>query len=131
MKTKGNIKPFIAVLYFGILLTFSQTISAQETKKTSEEKAETLTELMKEKLMLDDNQYAKVYDINLKYIKKNAQLQSSSSRRLSKLKTLRTNQDVKDKELKNVLNSEQYKVYQQLKEKLKEELKENRKKQQK
>jgi hypothetical protein len=125
MKT-ASIKSFIGVLLFGLLFTSGQAVSAQETKKSPEEKAKVLTERMKEKLTLIDDQSSKVYEINLKYIKKNEQLQNSSGGRPSKLKTLKANQEAKDKELKSVLSSEQYEAYQQLKEQLMEELKENR-----
>ena len=122
-----RVKRFIIVLLFGSLFTFTQASALHSQKKTSEERAKNLTERMKRELSLDDNQYSKVYDINLEYVKKSEQLQNSSAGRLSKLKTFRANQETQDKELKIVLTDVQYKKYQQLKERLKEEFKENRK----
>jgi periplasmic protein CpxP/Spy len=130
MKTKSlnlSVKSFFTMILLGCLLSIGQTLNAQEAQKTSEDQAKNLTEKMKEKLSLDDQQYSKGYDINLKYIKKGEELKNSSASRRSKLKTFKSNQDAKDKEVKGVLNDEQYKEYQKLKEQLKEELKEKAK----
>ncbi len=112
------------VILLGYFLIIGLPLHAQESKSTSEEWAKTLTDKMKEKLSLDSQQYPKVYDINLKYIKKNMELQNSSARRMEKFKTLKANMEAKDKELKNILTADQYKVYETMKEQLKEELKE-------
>ncbi|MCI1683703.1 MAG: hypothetical protein LKI39_14280 [Bacteroides sp.] len=122
-----SISSFLSMMLLGGLLLLSQTLSAQEAKMSSEEMAQNLTGIMKEKLSLDDQQYAKIYNINLNYINKNKELQNSSEGRMSKFKTFKSNQKAKDKELKSVLSNEQYNEYQQLKEKLKKEFKEYQK----
>ncbi len=129
MKTesfKMNIFSYLSTMLLTCLLLFCQTLDAQETKKSREEEAaEKLTEMMDEKLSLDDQQSKKIYDINLKYINMNEQLQNSSARRISKLKTLKSNQEAKEKELKSILTDEQYNEYQRIKTSLREEFKEN------
>ncbi|TWV10523.1 hypothetical protein FQ707_12555 [Bacteroidaceae bacterium HV4-6-C5C] len=112
------------VILLGYFLIMGLPLHAQESKSTSEKWARALTDQMKEKLSLDSQQYSKVYDINLKYIKKNMELQNSSARRMEKFKILKANMEAKDKELKNILTADQYKVYETMKEQLKEELKE-------
>lgn len=129
MKTESfklNIFSYLSTMLLTCLLLFCQTLDAQETKKSREEEAaEKLTEMMDEKLSLDDQQSKKIYDINLKYINMNEQLQNSSARRISKLKTLKSNQEAKEKELKSILTDEQYNEYQRIKTSLREEFKEN------
>lgn len=130
MKTKLfrlSVSSFLSMMILSSLLLFSQTLSAQEAKMSSEEMAQNLTEIMKEKLSLNDQQYTNIYSINLNYIKKNKELQNSSEGRMSKFRAFKSNQKAKDKELKSVLSNEQYNEYQQLKEKLKKEFKEYQK----
>jgi|ADGO01.1.fsa_nt_gi hypothetical protein len=91
--------------------------------KSNEERAKMLTERMKENLSLSDDQYGKVYNINLAFINKATQLKNSGGGRLAKARKLKDADSERDKMLKGVLNDEQFKKYKQQKENNREELK--------
>lgn len=96
-------------------------------KKTPEERAKMMTDRMKEKLVLTDAQYTPVYNIHLKYAKKNEELKQSTEDKKAKGQKFQALQTEKDKELKTVLTDEQYKKYQALKQEKKDEMKEKAK----
>ena len=68
--------------------------------KSNEERAKMLTESMKKNLVLADDQYEKVYVINLAFINKATQVRNSGGGRLSKARKLKSVDGERDKLLK-------------------------------
>lgn len=104
---------FLITLLFVTLGSFAQT--------TPEERATSQTNRMKTELNLTDDQYSKVYDINLGIIMKNDGIKNSTFSEEVKKEVLQSNQQARKSMLKDVLTAAQY-------EKLEAEVKEIKKK---
>ena len=108
---------FLIALLFISLGSFAQA--------TPEERATNQTNRMKTELNLTDDQYTKVYDINLGIIIKNDGVKASTFSEEVKKEVLQSNQQARKSMLKDVLTAAQY-------EKLETEVKEiNKKKREK
>jgi len=103
----------LITLLFISLGSFAQT--------TAEERATNQTNRMKTELNLSDDQYTKVYDINLGIIMKNDGIKASTFSEEVKKEVLQSNQQARKSMLKDVLTAAQY-------EKLETEVKEIKKK---
>jgi len=112
---------FSTVFLSASLLVGAATASAQtpDSTRTAESRANTLTDKMKTELTLTDEQYPKVQAINLKYAQKNQALFQGTGGRFAKLRSLKSSQKDKSKEMKAVLTSDQYKKYEQMMEEMK------------
>lgn len=112
-----------------VLMVF--TVSAQNKKtiqdSTPEQRAKIQTEWMKTNLALNAAQTEQVYNLNLQYAQKNAPILQSKDGKLSKYKKLKALQQEKSAALTKILDAEQYKKYQELKEQMLETIKEKRK----
>ncbi len=104
---------FLIALLFISLGSFAQA--------TPEERATNQTNRMKTELNLTDDQYTKVYDINLGIIMKNDGIKASTFSEEVKKEVLQSNQQARKSMLKDVLTAAQY-------EKLETEVKEIKKK---
>ncbi|MEY3048946.1 MAG: hypothetical protein RL365_984 [Bacteroidota bacterium] len=104
---------FLIALLFVSVMSFAQT--------TAEERATNQTNRMKTELNLTDDQYSKVYDINLGIIMKNDGIKTSTFSEEVKNEVLKSNQQARKAMLKDVLTAAQY-------EKLEQEVKEIKKK---
>jgi hypothetical protein len=82
---------------------------------------------MKTNLNLTPEQEEAAQSINLKYANLNEELKNNNQSRLQKAKTLKANDQAKDKELKELLNDEQFKAYLSKKDEVKEKLREEAK----
>lgn len=104
------------------LLTSEQQKKYEEIK--TERMAELQTQMMRTQLDLTEEQLPKVYQINYKYakiMKENVQKMKESERRRGKAKAAKeakSDSAEKDKELKDILTEEQYKVYEQNKQEM-------------
>jgi uncharacterized membrane protein len=94
-----------------------------ESRRTAEERARFQTEWMKQNLKLSDDQQTQVDPLNLKYARQMNEVKSISGK-FAKLKKAKSIMDEKDKELKKILNKDQYQIYQDKKEELREKMKE-------
>lgn len=110
------------VLLFTVF-AFAMAIPAVAQDKSNEDRARALTDHMKEKLLLSDEQYSKVYNINLSFVNKTSGLRNSGGGRLAKARKLKDADGERDKALKGVLTDEQYKTYKSQKEENREEFK--------
>ena len=127
MKTNVSRKLFIiATMMSFMCLTVNLSSQTHQTKMDADEHAKMTTNEMKNKLDLNDNQYQKVHEINLKYAKKNNELAASPANNKSKEKTMKSLHEEKEKELKGVLTSDQYKKYEGMEKEMKKEAKEKR-----
>src|SRR5688500_11910549 len=79
--------------------------------KSNEERAKMLTENMKKNLALADDQYEKVYTIDLFCVSKASQIRNSGCGQLDKARKLKSADGDRDKMLKGVLTEEQYKKF--------------------
>lgn len=132
MKTTVNQRNHLLVttmLIISSLLLVSQLYAqSPESRKTPEERAKSLTDKMKEELVLTDAQYQPIYDLNLKYAKQNDEIAGSSEGKRAKIKQIRSAQSNKEEELKAILTEEQYQKYGAMKDELKSKAKEAYKK---
>ena len=99
---------FLITLLFVSLMSFAQT--------TAEERATNQTNRMKTELNLTDDQYTKVYDINLGIIMKNDGIKTSTFSEEVKNEVLKSNQQARKAMLKDVLTAAQYEKLEQEKE---------------
>lgn len=95
-------------------LTLSLSAYAQ-TPSTPEERAQRWDDWMKKELVITTAQEANVHAINLKYAQLNEQLKGTDASRRSKFQEVKSNEADKEKELKEVLTKEQFKLYQEKK----------------
>ncbi|WP_346984375.1 hypothetical protein [Chryseobacterium sp. POE27] len=94
---------------------------------TPEQRAKMQTEWMKTKLALNSTQIQQVYDLNLEYARKNDPILQGNDGKLAKFKKLKALQKEKSSVLSKVLNEEQYKKYQEIKDQLVQNFKNKRK----
>ncbi|HMI60152.1 MAG TPA: hypothetical protein VK518_04570 [Puia sp.] len=115
-------KTTLAVLFIAVItLVSSVTAKAQTTDstRTAEGRASALTEKMKTDLSLTDAEYPQVQAINLKYAQKNEEIFKGSEGKFAKFKSLKSSQKEKNKEMKAVLDKDQYKKYEAMTEEMK------------
>ncbi|KAB2918291.1 MAG: hypothetical protein F9K23_03865 [Bacteroidetes bacterium] len=115
------------ILVFTIAALFAVSGMAQEKKKgrSAEQRAEKITNKMKEKLNLTDEQVVKIKAINLEAAQQKDTLKAEAkAERKEKVKAIETDRDTK---IKAVLTEEQKAEYEKMKEKGKEKVKKHRK----
>ena len=122
-----KMKRTIALAGMLLLMTLSVDIYAQ-SKMTEQQKqqAKARYEEYKMKLNLSEDQEPKVQEINLKYFGGLAELRNSSESRLNKFKKFRTMKSEKNKNMKQILTKEQYRIYIDFQAEMKEEFMNNR-----
>ncbi|MDJ1496643.1 hypothetical protein QNI19_27165 [Cytophagaceae bacterium DM2B3-1] len=105
-------------------------VSAQ-SKLTEEQKQELKAryEAYKERLNLSEDQSVKVESINRTYFEQLATLRNSDDSKLSKYRKYKDIKSTRDRQMKAVLDKEQYKTYESFQKEMKEEFKENRRQQ--
>ncbi len=115
------------ILVFTIAALFAVSGMAQEKKKgkSAEQRAEKITNRMKEKLNLTDEQVVKIKAITLEAAQQKDTLKAEiKAERKEKAKAIETDRDAK---IKAVLTEEQKAAYDKMKEKGKERVKKHRK----
>ncbi len=88
---------------------------------TPEQRAKEQTEWMRTQLKLDSAVVSKVYDINLKYARKNQSIMTSDVPRSEKMQVMKANSGAKDEELQKIFTMEQFTLYQQKKEEMRKQ----------
>jgi hypothetical protein len=125
---KGFVKIQQAALLFALILMATSSVFAQGSKSanmTQAEKAQALTKKQNERIHFSDGQEKQMYDINLKYVKEMEKI-SAGGRSMSTMRKLKSMGDEKDKEVKKVLNGDQYSEYLEQKQEMQEQMKANR-----
>jgi len=102
------------------LMTIGADAQSMDSTRTPEARAAALTEKMKTRLTLTDDQVPQVQAINLKYAQKNQEIWTEGGGRFAKFRALKSSQKDKDKELKAVLDKDQYKKYEEMREEARE-----------
>lgn len=103
-------------------LTLANAQVARMGDKTYEEKAQIITDKQKESLALEDEQAAQMYNVNLKYIEEMETI-LAGGRSFSTMQKLRKMSSRKDKETKEILSKDQYKLYLKDKDQMREQMK--------
>lgn len=115
------------IFIFILMMSIGFTLKAQS--RLTEEQKEALKERFQEyksKLNLSADQAQKVRAIDSSYLLGLANVKKSSSGKLAKLKQFKSLNSEKDRQMKAVLNDEQFSQYEKFKEEMRQELKENR-----
>jgi len=119
-----NTLTLLVILMSFVGYTYAQEESGSFMKDTTpEQRAQFQTEYMKENLGLSADQESAVHEVNLKYAKKMQDTYNSPGKKVQKLKQMKAIGQEKDKELKGVLNADQYATYEKNKEAMKEKIK--------
>ena len=128
LRMNGCLTLHRVALFFALILMATSSVFAQSTNAanmTQAEKAQALTEKQNERIHFTDGQEKQMYDLNLKYIKEMEKI-SAGGRSMSTMRKLKSVSDEKDKEVKQVLNGDQYNVYLEQKKEMQEQMKANR-----
>jgi Spy/CpxP family protein refolding chaperone len=111
-----------SLLMLAIVFVCAGTVAAQDSLKANPEvRAKKLTEKMKTDLTLSDDQYSKVYDINVKFAQQTETIRNSTDDKLSKVRAIKSANEAKTKDLKAVLTKEQFDKYEEMQKERKEE----------
>lgn len=115
----------IALLLIAI---YSTGVASAQSKLTEEQKKELQAkyESYKAQLNLTPEQEEKVKTINTTYFEGLAGIKESGGSKMSKLKTYRKLSDTRDKQMKEVLDKNQYETYKKMQKEMKEEMKNKR-----
>lgn len=122
-KSMGKILSIMKMKIGLLAMVFLSTIVVKAQDKSNEDRAKALTERMKENLTLKDDQYEKVYTINLAFMNKAMQVRNSGGGRLGKARKLKEADGERDKMLKGVLTEEQFKKFKEQKSENRKEMK--------
>ena len=114
------------VLSVSLILISIVAIAQRDQLGTPEERATRQTARLKETLKLSPEQETSVAEINLKYAKQAQPLIETGGRNLRTLREAKSIMKNKDREMKEVLDKDQYKEYQAIKEEMRTAFKERR-----
>lgn len=121
-----------SLLKIALLLTliYSSAVASAQSKLTEEQKKELQAkyESYKAQLNLTPEQEEKVKTINTTYFEGLAGIKESGGSKMSKFKTYRKLSDTRDKQMKEVLDKNQYETYKKMQKEMKEEMKNKRSK---
>ncbi|MBS1665206.1 MAG: hypothetical protein JST68_29440 [Bacteroidetes bacterium] len=111
-------------IILSILISTLAASAQSDSLRTAEGRATALTEKMKTRLSLTDDQSPQVQSINLKYAEKNEEIFKGSQGKFAKFRALQSSQKSKNKEMKAILDKDQYKKYEEMVEEMKEKTRE-------
>lgn len=119
----------IMVLSFLLMLSVFSFAQTGKGRFSEEEKKELLAKMeeYRARLNLSEEQEAKVEKINEGFFKELSALKQSDEGKLAKYRKFKSAKSSKDKQMKEVLNADQYKIYQQMQTDMKKEMKKKRK----
>lgn len=100
----------------------AQSKLSEEKKKELQEKFDTY----KTQLNLTEDQQEKVKAVNTAYFEELAVIKESGGSKLAKLKAFRRVSDKKDKQMKEILDKDQYNTYKKIQQEMKDEMKSKR-----
>jgi hypothetical protein len=110
------------------LFTHLANVTVAQSKLNEKQKQELKAkfESYKTKLNLTEDQQQKVGEVNTVYFEGLAEIRASGNSRLSKLKTFRNLSEKKDKQMKQILDKNQYEIYKNMQTEMKQEFKNKR-----
>ncbi len=120
-------KRIINITAMLVLVILATNVSAQ-SRMTEDQKAEAKAKYqeLKQKLNLTEDQSKKVDAINTTWFEGIAELKKSNQPKLAKRSKLKTLNNTRNKQMKDVLTKEQFKVYKEQQKEMKEEFKQRR-----
>ena len=121
----SKLRGFIFILSALAMATSGLAQNRETSDKTPEEKARMMTDKQKEKIDFSDDQEQQMFDINLKYVKE-MEVIAQGGRSMSTFRKLQDMSSRKDKEVKTVLDKDQYKIYLKQKKDLRSQMRANR-----
>lgn len=119
---KNNYRLMALTAVFTFLSVTSLMAQTNAQNATPEKIAEVQTKMLSDTLKLDSAENNQLYQLNLKYANKLQDLKSINDRK-KKIKEFRAMNNDKDKEMKDLLSDEQYKVYLGLKQEMQDKMK--------
>ncbi|MEQ6120848.1 hypothetical protein [Reichenbachiella sp. MALMAid0571] len=122
----NSLKPKYLLVFFFIIPLASNAQAKEWMEKTPEERSEKLTSWMESELELTPDQKDQAYEVNLKYAQKGEELKNSSGRKVEKFRTIKEYGKAKDKELKEIFNTDQFDSYLNKKDELRKIMKEKK-----
>lgn len=116
------------ILTIAIVMLIGSTAIAQDRELTDEQKAQIEEKLSEyfEKLDLSEEQKPKFEEITSRYADKMKALKGSSKSRFGKYKEFKSIRKEKNKEMKALLNKDQYEIYKEMQKERQENMKEKR-----
>ncbi|MDF2551438.1 MAG: hypothetical protein K0R77_713 [Chryseobacterium sp.] len=126
LKQKKQCLLFVAAF---ICMTFAN-VTAQTKKlqdSTPEQRAKMMTAWMTSQLALNAKQIEQVSALDLQYARKNDPILQSNESKISKFKKLKALQKEKSNALSQILDADQYKKYQEIKDEMIQNIKNKRK----
>ncbi len=111
MKKLKYLHLFVITLVWGFNFLIAQP---QQGFPSAEERAARITERLKFELNLSEKQIKQVSEVVLKYAKKGAEMRDKSEDRSEIMQNMKKLSFEQDKELKKILNKEQYKKYEKI-----------------
>lgn len=117
------------ILILAVLVLLGNSIMAQQSELTEEQRARMQAQLTEYSLKLDlsEAQKPKFEEITRKYGKQMMSLKESNKGRLAKYKEFKTIRKNKDAEMKAILSEEQFEAYLETQEEMQQKMKENNK----
>lgn len=120
-----KLKGFIFILSLLTMATSGLAQNREVSDKTPEEKARVMTDKQNEKIGLSVDQEQQMFNLNLKYVKE-MEVIAQGGRSMATFRKLKEMSDRKDKEVKIVLDKDQYKIYLRQKEEMRSQMGANR-----
>jgi Spy/CpxP family protein refolding chaperone len=97
-----------------VCLLISSVSFAQDVKWTLEERATMMSDKLKSSVQLTDEQYAKVYDVNVRYATKMQELRKQSGAKEDQKQAFKNLRKEQHDEINAILTSEQQVKYKEL-----------------
>nr|HPZ88940.1 hypothetical protein [Flavihumibacter sp.] len=89
-------KNVVIALCFILVAGAASAQDNDRAHKSAEERAKAQSDKMKTELALTDDQYTKIYDLNLKYAKKNEEIRGGTDDKMAKMKASQAAMQEKD-----------------------------------
>lgn len=117
-------KNLIACIILSLSLSFAASAQTKGTKLTEDQRAALKNKMdaFKAELKLTAEQQPKFGEINLQFFEELAKFKQDKGSRLSKYRKLKAATNDRDQKIKNILTTEQYKLFQAHQTEMKDEL---------
>lgn len=121
-------KKVIKIVTMLVLVTLAATHASAQSRMTAQQKQEMKAKYqeLKQKLNLTDEQSVKVDSVNSTWFKGIADLRASGGSRLAKHQKLKSLNEQRNKQMKDILTKEQFKLFKQEQKEMKDEFKQRR-----
>lgn len=123
-------KQWLIILIGAIGMLSQSAVAQSQTSRLTEEQKEELIKEMEaymEEMNLTEDQEEKYKEISLKYLDEFKGLRESNDSKLGKYRKAKDLQEKKNKEMRDLLDDRQYKLYLEKQEERREKMKERRK----